>query len=997
MAINHYEEFKKKLIELFMMDHAELDFGIYRIMNQKRDEINSFLEQQLLPQVKEALRQDISEAQDARKRLAEIETLLGKDIDSLPESIPMVSEYKMIQARLNHGVYSGNMEDEVFSHLVTFFSRYYDEGDFLSKRRYKENTYAIPYNGEEVKLYWANSDQYYIKTSEYFRNYSFELPNSHRKVNFLLKDASTEQNNNLAQNNMERRFALWVSDNAEDVSVEATSDEELNIYFTYELMPKDTRQKKLIEEALETIKPLVPEDYKELLSVKVPTKENPDRTLLEKHLTDYTAKNSFDYFIHKDLGVFLSRELDFYIKNELLITDDLDYQHIHMQLSVAKAIKQVGQKIIQMLAQLENLQRKLWLKKKFVTQKDYCITLDRIPKSLYPAIVANDAQRRDWVHLFAIDRIKGDMMKEAYSEPLTIKFLEQNPFLVIDTAYFDEKFKHQLISSFDNIDEQTTGLLINSENFQALELIKSRFSDAVSVHYIDPPFNLNTGADYPYKTNYKDSTWLTILSNRINSCKLMLKDSSLIFVRCDYHGNHFVRHVLEEQGFEYQSEILVSRSRNEAGSSKMDVTHEFLYLYTFPGKEVEKYKVNRSIAEIKWTGFLMAGDRNPPERKFLGVTLRPPRGQHFSLIQDKVDKLLDEHHLRLKCKRCGTLFFKANSTAELSRQMKNRTEQFKFYDIYANTLFEGVLDLSGGCKCGCKDFTVQYLGAPEEFINDNWLDISSYSRNWNFRTENSEELMERVIKFSKPGDLIIDYFGGSCSTLAVAQKMSRKWVGVEMGKQFNAVALPRMKMVLAGEESGISSSYQVPTTGAFKYVRLEQYEDTLNNLEIEQQQGELPTKESRESYMLSYMLNTETRDSLLNLKWFNNPFEMKLKITKDNELIETNVDLVDTFNYLIGLNVETEDWYQEDNICVVKGKTHRDGLKALVIWRNCNVVNNEALNKFFDSMDFCTQDTEFDLIYVNGDNTLPNLRRDEDCWKVVLIEEEFQKRMFEEE
>ena len=77
-------------------------------------------------------------------------------------------------------------------------------------------------------------------------------------------------------------------------------------------------------------------------------------------------------------------------------------------------------------------------------------------------------------------------------------------------------------------------------------------------------------------------------------------------------------------------------------------------------------------------------------------------------------------------------------------------------------------------------------------------------------------------------------------------------------------------------------------------------------------------------------------------------------------------------------------------------ETHRDGLKTLVIWRNCKVVDNNQLCMFFDKMDFRTRDTEFDVIYVNGDNTLPNLRRDEDHWKVVLIEEEFQKRMFEE-
>ena len=406
MAMNYYDKFVAKLQEIFMMDHAELDFGIYRIMNQKREEINHFLQVDLLPQVKQALQGDAGNTQQAKQRMAEIEQMFaGMDIETLPDSNPNVAEYKKLKAQLAQGGNAEDMEGEVFSHLVTFFSRYYDGGDFLSKRRYKDNTYAIPYNGEEVKLHWANSDQYYIKTSEYFRDYTFVLPTSRKKVHFVLKDASTEQNNNRAANNMERRFALWEPENEGEQVIEVTAEGDLNIYFTYELMPKTTKQETLREAAFENIKSLIPEGYEELLTIKTPTAKDPNRTLLEKHLTDYTAKNSFDYFIHKDLGGFLSRELDFYIKNEVLHIDDLDPQHINSQLSIVKAIKQVGQKIIQMLAQLDNFQKKLWLKKKFIVQSDYCITLDRVPEKLYPEIIANKAQRKEWVRLFAIDEI----------------------------------------------------------------------------------------------------------------------------------------------------------------------------------------------------------------------------------------------------------------------------------------------------------------------------------------------------------------------------------------------------------------------------------------------------------------------------------------------------------------------------------------------------------------------------------------------------------------
>lgn len=163
-----------------------------------------------------------------------------------------------------------------------------------------------------MKLYWANADQYYIKTSEYFKNYSFVLPTSRRKVHFVLRDADTEQNNNKAANNMERRFQLCEEDCI------AEEDGELNIFFTYELMPKTTKQDALIKDAEAKIISSFAEgkyaDFAELVNEKVPTEKNKERTLLMKHLQDYTAKNNFDYFIHKDLGGFLRRELDFYIK-----------------------------------------------------------------------------------------------------------------------------------------------------------------------------------------------------------------------------------------------------------------------------------------------------------------------------------------------------------------------------------------------------------------------------------------------------------------------------------------------------------------------------------------------------------------------------------------------------------------------------------------------------------------------------------------------------------
>ena len=1009
MAQNYYESFKKKLEEIFMMDHAELDFGIYRIMNQKRNDIQRFLDLELLPQVKQVLEgNNRGEADKAKKRMAEIAASVGGNIEVLPKGTPMRDEYDKLEAQLAQSADTESMQAEVFSHLVTFFSRYYDGGDFLSKRRYKDNTYAIPYNGEEVKLHWANSDQYYIKTSEYFRDYTFVLPTSRKKVHFVLKDASTEQNNNRAANNMERRFALWQPTTEDELTTPlairrgAGGEAELDIYFTYELMPKATKQKDLLAAALEGIKPLVPTDFEEVLTAKAPTKDNANRTLLEKHLTDYTAKNSFDYFIHKDLGGFLHRELDFYIKNEVLHIDDLDAQLINSQLTIVRAVKQVGEKIIRMLAQLENFQKKLWLKKKFVVQSDYCITLDRLPEKLYSEIVANEAQRKEWVRLFAIDEIKGDLTTEAYSEPLTVEFLKQNPFLVLDTAFFDAKFKHQLVKSMENVDEQTNGLLINSENFQAMQLLLAKYANRIGTVITDPPYNTGDD-DFLYKDNYSDSSWLAMMNDRMDLLYHMMKQEAW----CSFNINDIELFNLMKLAdrYEWSSKTNITVKMSHLSGMKMShidkkipkIKESIIVL-----SKGDNYKLNPIYEPCSWDE---AFERYTSWVDFNNSD-NPKDWTRRSLREAAIEQGIDVDD------PIAYDTFKLRNAKHIYQRAKNDS----FNDYPHDGIFYSVLSPQGLKKyvLDAKEvlFASNYLKdidgqkVPAQPKGDIWTDIgiNNAHNEGGVQLPNGKKpvkLFERLIKMlSNEGDIILDPFAGSATIVhaTINTNDNHKYIAIQSDySYFNEKTKRRSENVAYSSEWKLDKPIsRQGISQCFKYIRLEQYEDTLNNLEIKKQQIDWHDDEFHESYMLSYMLDTETRDSLLNLKMFVNPFKMSLKTTKDNELVETKVDMVETFNYLIGLNVETEDWFENDNICVVQGKTHRRGLKTLVIWRNCEVIDNEKLCRFFERMDFRTRDTEFDLIYVNGDNTLPNLRRDKENWKVVLTEEEFAKRMFEE-
>ena len=190
--------------EIFQIDRPELDFGVYRILNARVGEINDYLENGLKAKIAESLAASGSGNLDSlQKELKEKEAQYRADgMD--PDTVPKVKELRQKIADLGSG--SAEHENAVFTHLLTFFSRYYDKGDFISQRRYKGDTYAIPYGGEEVVLHWANKDQYYTKSGENFSNYGFKLDDG-RTVKFRLVAADTAKDNR-KDNDKERHFVL---------------------------------------------------------------------------------------------------------------------------------------------------------------------------------------------------------------------------------------------------------------------------------------------------------------------------------------------------------------------------------------------------------------------------------------------------------------------------------------------------------------------------------------------------------------------------------------------------------------------------------------------------------------------------------------------------------------------------------------------------------------------------------------------------------------------
>lgn len=1020
------EKLQALLAEMFQFENADLDFGIYRIMNSKRDEISRFLNGDLLPQVKKAFESyQSADKSGAEAELKEAILQAEKLGFANPLEAPLV---KQLQEKLKASVDVKALEEEVYSHLTNFFRRYYQEGDFISLRRYKEGVYAIPYEGEEVKLHWANHDQYYVKTTEYFKDYTFKTT-SGKRVHFKLVDADTERDNIKEESGKERRFIL----NGDQPYL--LENGELILRFEYRPDPEKRKQADLIQAALGTVLGLA--ELKEWLpeiTEARPTEKNKTRTLLEKHLVDYTARNTFDYFIHKNLGGFLRRELDFYIKNEVMHLDDIQEEtapKVEEYLSKIKVIRQIAHKIIEFLAQIENFQKKLWLKKKFVVETNYCITLDRIPEEFYPEIAANDAQREEWVRLYSLDSITPDLSSRGsvYTAPLTVDFLCAHRFLACDTQYFPLAFKEAVLSCIDNVDDSSNGLLCNSDNFHSLRLLSNTYNNRIDTVYADPPYN-STASVILYKNDYLHSSWMSLLESRMQAVRRLMTNRGIICVTIDDNEVERLIFVMQDafEGNHLGTAIVRNNPQGRSTVKGFAVNHEFALFYA---KSDELRTVGRLDRTAEQIGRYDEIDENGLAFLWENFRKTGTDSGHADRPKQFYPIYLQEKSIRIPAARWNDLDGKWEILDPPTKSERvilpiddNDIERVWKWGIERARNFITHLKVEFDAEGTPQLYRRNYLNT-EGSLPGTWWDKAKYAAgshgtnllsdmfgtNHVFAFPKSVFAVEDCLKVAgiSSANIVIDFFAGSGTTghsiinLLRSEKSSAKYVLLEMGTYFSTILKPRIiKAAFASKWEDGKPVTRDGISHMFKYIRLESYEDALNNIELkrtEAQQSLLDNSaEFKESYMLSYLLDEESKGSpsLLNIDAFEDPFNYKLKVSAGSvgESKLVNVDLVETFNFLIGLTVRHIDWIK--GCCVVEG-ANRNNDKVLVIWRNVKETPNEELETFFNTLDIRTKDQEFDLIYVNGDNNLENIRREDETWKVRMIEEDFFRLMFDVE
>ena len=1020
------EKFQQLLRELFQFDCADLDFGIYRIMNHKREVIEKFISEDLIKAVSEELDRGILHDQDmAVIELQETAKLVretfGPDaLDAagkllLYQETPLGKKYLKWQKRTIGARSREALETDIFNHLFAFFSRYYQDGDFISKRRYsRQQRYAIPYNGEEVYLHWANSDQYYIKTAERFHDYSWSAHGV--MVHFKVRAADVEQNNVKG----DKRFFL------PRIDAIAADGENQELVIPFEYRPlneeeedrygRNNQQDAIIAEFITSAPAQTGQSNEIVLTLTAERHRNADNepvTFLEHHLRQYTRRNTSDFFIHKNLKAFLTRELDFYIKGEVLNLDDMEIageDFAEGWFQVIRVIRTMGGQIIDFLDQVEGFQKMLWEKRKFITETQYCITIGNIDERFYPAITACKPQWTEWRDLFHIDENKTDLFNSGGDiEDKRLTFMKDHPALALDTRHFDEAFKEELLASIEDIDKQCDGLLIHSENFQSLGFLREKYHQQVKCIHIDPPYNTDTSG-FLYKNEYRHSSWMAMMESRIlASINMLTGDGSYL---CHIDENEYERLQLlfdrlpipnagtavwdkrnpmnAGRGLAIQHEYVIWRSnkdspiylRNYGISLMLKAADSMLQKYGGVSEEARKEFAEYVADNKQLTGGEKAYRHLDDDGKiYQSVSLRAPEPRtdpkfHIPLIHP------------ITGKPCPVPPNGFSRTPETLQDMLEKDEIIFGQDentqprqkvVLTNQKRRQISSVIQEARKGKAD--LDRLGLDFPYCHP----VSFY-----------EEIIAAAL--DNDNEIVMDYFAGSGTTGHAVINLNRedggkrKFILVEMGQYFDTVLLPRIKKVTFSPEWKDRKPKRMATKEEaehspriIKYLRLESYEDALNNIGIDEDAGQQAMK--FDDYLLNYMLQWETKrsETLLNVEQLARPFDYKLNIRNNGETSEKIVDLPETFNYMLGLHVQTRRACHDEGRRYLVYRGLLDQRQVVVLWRETEGWQKAEMerDKQFVMEQKLAEDA--DEVYVNGDSFIPKARSLDPVFKARMF------------
>lgn len=1039
--IDSQTRLKSLLRELFQLDVADLDFGLYRLFRLKRDEVEAFLNKQLPAEVdrafeaaagaeREALQKRVDDlAERARASVADDAILPSGEPKPAHAAAKAVREYAEARKRLQAVEASEAQHSEVFNLLYAFFSRYYDEGDFIPRRFYGARvSYAVPYNGEEVLFHWANKDQHYVKSGETFRDYTFEVlaVSGEYHVRFTLVEATAPKDNTKG----DTRFFF-------PLPKEATFDKATRTFtvpFEYRL-PTEAEvakygknakaQEAILDEAAPKILAAAPDEFlRGALSAPSangrPAAGEEPPTLLRRRLRHFTKKKTTDYFVHKDLGAFLRQELEFFVRDQVVHEADLEGDFEAKRRTI-RVFRKLAETLITFLAQIEDAQKRLFEKKKFVLGTDYLVPVQYVPRALWPEVIANKAQLAEWKDLFALAP-KSDIFN--FKGQAHERLLEQHPTLVVNTGHFSDDFVASMLASYDNLDESTDGILVHSENYQALRLFTERLREQVKCAYIDPPYN--TGNDgFIYKDRYRHSTWASMLQGRLRT---LFGPDGVLFSSIDDNEVGALLRLAEGVFGEKSFAALIVALTNPRGRTLdqyIAKTHE--YIATFVAQPA-----SQAIAELPKDEDQQAEYRHEDENGRYRLLELRNRNPVFNRVNRP--NLYFPVFVNPKSGEVSRTRSRSHTEEALPRNSKGEDGCWTWgtRKVDENRAILVGKQTSGGVW---RVFRKDYLGSGEELATTMaksvWTDKDINHENGKetlralfgkhvYSFPKSVRLVQKCVEIGgAEGEVALDFFAGSGTTghavidLNRRDGGARKFILVESTAEFGSVVVPRIQKVMFAPEWKDGKPVRLATKEEaersprlVKVLRLESYEDALHNTFSERAVERLAEREKayrkvvgEEEYRIRYMvkLPLEASDSMLDLARLEHPFDYTLEVLTDHGPKTETVDLVETFNWLYGLRVKKLLTWANEKDKAGKEKdgrsyravvaSDREGKKRiLVVWRDMTGLDPKVERPFLEAKTKALG--TFEEQWINGDTAAKGFASLDGLFKRLMEEGE---------
>lgn len=1033
--------------ELFQLDTADLDFGLYRLFRLKRTEIEAFLDKQLPAEVdrafksvtgdeREKLQKQVAQlAKQARESVADNAILPSGEPNPKYAEIKAVKEYAEAQKRMEAVEATEAQRAEVFNQLYAFFSRYYDEGDFISRRFFGARpAYAVPHNGEEVLFHWANRDQYYVKSGEAFRDYAFML-NTLRgeyRVRFKLVEATTSKDNTKGDT---RFFFPRPHETVFDKTTRI-----LTVPFEYRLPTEseaaryrakgkaqeailDAFEQKILDAVTDTI-------LKAVLAEPSPTgRESEDQTpptLLRRRLTHFTRKNTSDFFVHKNLGAFLREELEFFIRDQIVHEADLegDFESKRRMLRV---FRKLADTVITFLAQIEEAQKRLFEKKKFILRTDYLVPIQNVPRELWKEVLANKAQIEEWKELFSLAP-KSDLFNA--KGKINEYVLEQHPTLVVDTRHFPPDFTARLLEGIEDLDEWTDGVLVHGENFQGLNLLHARYREKVKCIHIDPPYNTETSG-FLYKNCYRHSSWLVMMGDRFDVARAVICSDGHLLCHIDENEYERLKILLDSKGIPDAGTIVWDKRNPMTARRGVATQHEYIVWRSLTEESI--YQRNNNISEmLREVDAIIAkhgGVTDGARREYSEYVRKNSRlsgGEKAYCYLDEEGRVYRPVSLRAPEPRKDPKFFEPLIHPVTGKPCA----------VPPNGFSRTPETLKAMVRCGEIIFGPDETTQPQQkrllteesrmqvrsIIQDakkgkEYLDVMGLEFPYCHPVSLYEELVAAAASFE--GDLILDFFAGSGTTGHAVINLNRedggqrKFILVEMADYFETVLVPRIKKVMftpewkEGKPKRLATKEEAERTPRLvKVLQLESYEDALHNTFSDSNIERLSEREKAyqkvvgdEEYHIRYLvkLPLEASDSMLNLARLEHPFDYAIETLSDYGSKAQTVDLVETFNWLYGLRVrrfftwvnkgdKTNKDKEGRRYRAVSG-TDREGKKrVLVVWRDMTGLDPVKDREFLEAK--AKEIGPFEEQWVNGDSAAKGFASLDSLFKRLMAGDE---------